>query len=127
MKFKTPEIEAQFRKVHPEVRKRYMDLDAWLESMRWPEVFITSVGRTRADMVRIYGPKGLKRDSWHLWDCAADMRNSSYSPPQRAAIMERLRAGTTPATHEVLEHDVGNGSHFHFAVKDVKWRKEREP
>jgi hypothetical protein len=127
MKFKTPRLEAEFSRLHPEARKRAMDVDAWLESLGWLGVFITSVGRTRADMVRIYGQAGLKRDSWHLWDCAWDMRNSSYSPPQRVAIMERLREGTSPATHEVLEHDVGNGSHFHFAVKDVKWRKEREP
>lgn len=125
MKFKTPALEAEFRNAHPAVQERFRALDEWLVAQGWPEAVITSVGRTRRDMLRIYGPAGAKRFSWHLADCAADMRNAPYSPEQRKAIMERLREGTTTATHEVLEHDVGNGSHFHWAVKDAAWRKER--
>lgn len=125
MKFKSPQIEQEFRSAHPEMQARFRDVDDWLKEKGWPEAFITSVSRTRQDMLRIYGPAGAKKDSWHLWDCAGDMRNATYSPAQRKEIMERLRLGTTPATHEVLEHDVGNGSHFHWAVKSWKWRKER--
>lgn len=125
MKFKSPDIESEYRNAHPAVQARFAELDAWLKGKGWPEVFITSVSRTREDMLRLYGPTGAKRFSWHLVDCAADARNSTYSPEQRKEIMSRLRLGTTPATHEVLEHDVGNGSHFHWAIRDFKRRKER--
>lgn len=61
--------------------------------------------------------------SWHRCLCAVDIRNRCFSREQRRELMNHLRFGTSPTTHEVLEHDVGRGDHIHLAFKDFAQRK----
>lgn len=160
MKFARPAIEAQYAALHPEVRAKLEDADAFVQGQGWEEVYVTCVKRTDDDQERIYLPyaerlvadlamgiisakekalaktlaemtpeqrKGWARAkfSWHLVDCAADIRNRCYTAAQRKSLMERLRKGTSTTTHEVIEHDVGRGNHIHVGRKDFGWRKAR--
>jgi hypothetical protein len=42
---------------------------------------------------------------------------------QRKALLDHLRFGTSPTTHEIIEHDIGRGDHLHVAQKDFEQRK----
>jgi hypothetical protein len=138
MKFKNPSLEMEFvAGLHPEVKAVIVELDEWCQNNGYPEVFVTHVLRTREDQEVIYWKsikdssatlsekearkKARGKFSWHLGGCAIDIRNKSYTSLQLANVMAHLKLGRAPHRYEILSHDVGNGEHIHFGIKDVEY------
>jgi hypothetical protein len=137
MKFKAAELSSQLAGAHPELQSVLKKLDAWSIKQGLPEVVVTHVSRTRNEMRSIYVPVYLAqgmaeerahaaadaRFSWHLVDCAADVRNSHYTPAQLKQVMGFLRPLCEAPLWELLSHDVGRGEHLHLGKRDFAWRK----
>lgn len=136
MKYLRPELELEVQALHPKVRAKLDELEAWSRDEGLPEPVVTNVLRTEDDQERLYlglylsrghspdiaREKARARFSWHLVACAVDLRNRHYTPPQRKAVMQFLRQQCAPGEWELLEHDIGRGDHIHVAVRDEQWR-----
>lgn len=69
----------------------------------------------------------LRRESWHLYACAVDLRHWVWNAEQLAAVIAFLKSHAKNGKWEVLAHKVGKqGFHLHVAVKDEEWRKSHE-
>ncbi len=139
MKFKTPVLELEFTAgLHPRVKAKIEDLDAWCQANHYPEVTLTHILRTKDEQIDIYWTSiqkanpgmtiqaarnaAAKKFSWHLVGCAVDIRNTVYTLQQLVNIQAHLKLRTKPGEWEVLNHDVGRGEHLHCGLKDVSWR-----
>lgn len=118
MKFKFAHLRDEFPNLHPETWRAAMALDHWSIERKFPEVVVTCVDRSLADQKEIYGDH---RFSWHLVRCAVDIRNSHYSIDQLGRVLEFLKDGRDEGW-EILNHDVGKGSHIHVGFRDPEWR-----
>lgn len=138
MKFKTPALEAEFSRLHPDVIAAVKALDDFSHANRLPELVVTHAIRTPQQQEDIYW-RGIakntglpeaearaaarKKFSWHLCRCAVDLRNRHYTAAQLAQVMEFLRDGRERPHWEVISHDVGRGQHLHIGRRDEAWRK----
>lgn len=138
MKFKTPELEDEFRILHPEVPPVLWDLDRWSDEEGLPEVVVTHVVRTPEQQAEFYWQDfqrrlGLeekearnlasKKFSWHSVRCAVDIRNSHYTHEQLLAVLQHLKPLCRSPMWELLSHDIGRGEHIHIGRQDFAWRK----
>lgn len=60
MLFESLAVRHQFSDVHPDTKRLVRELDELLKSMKQPELYITSIFRTKSDQRRLYTPKGYK-------------------------------------------------------------------
>lgn len=60
MVFESAQLAHQFTELHPDTRRLVRDLDELLKSMKQPEVYLTSIYRTKEDQKRIYTPIGYR-------------------------------------------------------------------
>jgi hypothetical protein len=119
VKFARPELEAEFRdELHPDVRLAIEELDEWCLENAIPQVVVVGLSREPAKNAAVGGSP----NSWHLFGCAADLRNNHLRPEQRKAVFRWLQERCPRPGWECLDHDVGNGQHFHIARKDLSWR-----
>lgn len=125
MKFALPHLENEFEHLHPDVRYAVMDLDKYCLANRMPEVVVTHVLRTAKQNDAIYN--GLKKFSWHMCFCAADLRNRHYTRTQLRNLFEYLKSGRDDSRFEILDHDVGRGAHLHIGRRDFEWRSRFTP
>ena len=139
MKFKTDRLSTELALVHPEVSRLMDDLDVWCASQGIHEPIITHAIRTIGEQEAIYTPLYIKtgfdedssrmrargKFSWHLCRCAVDFRSSHYSNNDIRAvygfIKQRILGRTT--LFEFMQHDVGQGDHFHLGFRDYEWKK----
>lgn len=150
MKFKTPALEFEFTGLHPDVRKKLIELDIWSVDRGFPEVVITEAFRTPAQMEATYWKsiaaklatelpeaspaareavarsRARAKFSWHLVRCAADIRNRHYTPIQGRAVLTWLKDNCV-AGFEVVQHDVGRGDHIHLGKRDPEWKARHLP
>jgi hypothetical protein len=142
MRWTTPQLEAEFLRVHPDVSAVLVGLDEWSRARNLPEVWVTHVLRTQKEQEEIYWPTLVKlhhlseeaarakarvRFSWHLVACAVDIRNRNYTGDELQAVMGYLNGRCTPGPWELLSHDVGRGSHVHVGRRDFTWRRRGGP
>lgn len=123
MKFDTPRIQSEWPDIHPDVRAEVEKLDAYCTKLGMPEVVVTCLHRTREENFEIYGEDKF---SWHCVWSAADLRSREYTRPERDMLMEFIRKECGQPFWEVLEHDVGRGSHWHLGRRDFAWRKQHQ-
>lgn len=60
MLFESAGLRAQFQELHPDTRRIVRDLDELLKSMEQPEVYVTSVYRSKEDQRRLYTPRAYQ-------------------------------------------------------------------
>lgn len=137
MKFKVPWLESEFAHLHPHVQSALKALDAYSASHGLPEPLVTHCFRNASQQEAYYW-RGIEkrlgvteaearqaarsRFSWHRVGCAADVRNSHYTPKQLEEVLSFLREGRASPLWEILSHDVGRGEHLHLARRDFSWR-----
>lgn len=142
MLFKTPAMEAQHAKAHPELREAMAEADATIIGWGLPPLMVTEVERTPGENFAIYFRKGLdeglteahakwraeRQFSYHLCLCAEDFRSSGrpWTPGERDRIFAMLRARCPKGQWGLLLHDAGTGLHFHLEAKDFLWRRNWE-
>jgi hypothetical protein len=122
MKFARPLLAKEFdARLHPEARQVVLDLDAYSELEDLPLPVVTAISRA-PDW---YAANGLKPNpnSWHLYDCAVDLRNSHYSAEHLHRVCAWLKNRCLPPERWELVFTLhGTGPHLHIAKKDWSWR-----
>lgn len=139
--FKSPDLSREFFRIHPELRRVLFELDAKLDAWGWPELTVTHLHRTVGQQEEFkwrgfiaHGldeaaarEKARRKFSWHLADCAADLRRHVYAPEQlreiRAWIYERC---PSPIWEFIDEETGGTAPHMHLARQDFEWRRRYE-
>lgn len=122
MRFKSRELMGQFStRLHPEAVRVAAALDSWLREQTWPRLEITAVSRD----LPWYAENNLPTPafSWHLVDCAWDMRIKPYSPEQLTTIEAWLREHCPGPQWELVFFLHGTGPHYHVAYRDFGRRK----
>jgi hypothetical protein len=115
--FKTTNVSAELRAAHPEIRALANDLDTQMKKWGLGQLTVTAVARTQD-----FYPDG--RFSWHLCNCAWDIRTKGYSAQDVARIVAWLqgRAFTLGAKVDVVDE----GDHVHLELEDHEWRRRYE-
>jgi hypothetical protein len=141
VRFLKASLEMEYGFLHPLVKEALADLDVYSKEAGLPEVLVTHCLRSKAEQEEIYFKSLMKqlslsesqarsrarlKPSWHLWNCAVDIRNQHYRPPQLTLVMARLKTNRAPNKWEILSHDVGRGSHCHIGYRDEEWRRKFE-
>jgi hypothetical protein len=136
--FKTLAIGTQWTVIHPELRSAIGQLGTALEDWGLPPLTVTEALRNAREQEEIYWrtyaakrldeaaarEKARHQFSWHLLGCAADFRGSKpWAPEEERRIRTWLGERCEKPKWEVLFHDVGQGLHFHVAVRDYGWRR----
>lgn len=122
MRFKSPELEQEFRDAHPRVRALALYLDEWFRENVGHDGMLTDVSRTQEEYDQIYGAHPYTGPMPHLGphSRAVDWRSSEFSPIeiQRACDHMNLwwpRADKKPT---LMAHAVGSGAmHFHLQAE----------
>lgn len=138
MLFKTARVEAEFKKLHPELLKVGEELNAYCRAKRYAEPVATHVLRYGSEQVDIYwqnimrtqkvseaAAKALaaKRPTLHFHLLAFDLRDYIYTPIQIKDLLQWFEARCPKAKGwEILYHDVGRGNHFHVGFHDKTWQ-----
>lgn len=117
MKFDGDREEREFADLDPRAQAIALWLDHWLAAKGWPELTVTSVLRTPAEQVAIYG---YARPSPHVDGRALDFRVRDYSPTQIQEIDRVVSEAFAQLAGGVMDvclvHDVGAGLHGHVQV-----------
>lgn len=108
---------------HPLLREELYAFATWSEAGGLPPPFVTGLGRDEETNRRVNGHP----ESWHLFDCAGDLRSWIYAAEQLEKVMTYWRGRKLAAKKlgkhlELLYHDAGTGSHVHVAVRDPNWK-----
>lgn len=90
--FLSPNMQAQFDGVHPDVRELLLRFDAYAVEQGLPATTLTEVWRTPADQVRIYVP---------FWE--AIVHKSRLNPNELSASQQRELASVLGLTKAQLE------------------------
>lgn len=114
------------RCLHPDSKDLVTRLGAYSATIGAPQPVITAISRARS----WYSANGLpvNENSWHLYDCAVDLRVTHYTPEQRALVIKWLEQETAPKKDEgVKKWELvtklhGTGPHIHLARRDFAWR-----
>ena len=142
MRYKTPELEEQYKRLHPRLLSVTQELEDFCRKQAYPEPMATHIDRTRDQQEDIYwriilaqGKGALteaqaryqarNRFTWHFVRCAIDLRDYIYTPAQLAVLLPFLKTITTGKgkDYEFLYHDVGRGNHLHIGFRDNQWAK----
>lgn len=120
MRYAAPELAHQFVvRLHAKARLVVQALDRWSEENELPTVIVTGVSR-----VPSFYPDD--RWSWHLVDCAVDLRNRHYSRDQLQRVEAWLRAKCASSEWELITKDHGTGPHIHLAYREFGLRRVYE-
>lgn len=122
MRFKSKALMAEFAtRLHPEAARVAQELDSWLREQHWPRLEFTSISRDAG----WYERNGLLAPlfSWHLVDCAWDMRIRHYTPEHLTTIEAWLREKCSGPQWELVFRLHGTGPHFHVAYRCFARRK----
>lgn len=115
--FAAPELAHQFHvRLHFKTRELTLALDRYCMVQQLPGPIVTAVSRDPS----FYEDH---RFSWHLVDCAVDLRNRHYTPGQRDAVESWLAAKCASSEWELITHDHGTGPHIHVAYREFGLRK----
>lgn len=137
MDFKYAYLKKQYALLHPKVQGVVQELDLWLTRENLPVMILTHIYRTPQEQELFYW-KQVSEDlncaeeiaretarnkfSWHRCYCAVDIRNSNFSAVDKTRIFKQLKTGRGDSRWEILNHDIGQGEHFHVGYKDFDWR-----
>lgn len=137
MKYKSPILEQEYKALHPQLRTVMEQLETFSAENGLPEPVATHIRRTRKGQEDIYWRSVLaanpsmteaqartaasKRFSWHLVNCAIDLRDYIYTKQQVTKLLAWLRQRCPAPTFEVLYHDVGRGQHLHVGIRDHEY------
>lgn len=137
MKFKNPTLEAEYKALHPKTLEILNDLEVYCKANTLEEPMATHIHRTVPQQVEIYW-RNIMRDqkvdeptarklaaaqwTWHLVDCACDLRSYIYSPPQLDLLVKYLMSKwkSQDVKNEILCHNVGSGTHLHVGFRDYQ-------
>lgn len=122
----------EWDELHPEVRDVLLELAQWSAQHGLPPPIATCLHRSKDENRAVYG---RDKFSWHLVDCAADLRIKHYTPEQlgrvqdwvalRCTGLQPTGAGGDEARWELVFEPHGTGPHLHIARRCREWQAER--
>lgn len=135
MKFKTPDLEHDYKKVHLRLKDLADWVDDYCKKKYSKEILVTCVSRSREEQIRLYlKEKNPKTGDLYLppdvpisvhetSPCRAiDFRSSIFTPDQKRAIKYQVNSNwqydsDRPDKQCLVYHKlVGNAEHFHLQV-----------
>lgn len=124
MKFKAPHLAQEFAKLHPRTLDVVRRFDLFCQRVGLGHAVATAISRTRQFYTDNRLPQPLW--SWHLVDCAIDLRNAHLSASERDTCEEWIRNECQGSEWDIYLKDHGTGPHFHIGFRDFARRKAYE-